>query len=100
MNSLNGIEDVKAGSKLKYLPMVSVKSKPSQATATRSPASVNEFKIYTVRDSENLGFIAEKLLGERKKWKLLRDWNKDVMPDPDKLKAGIKLKYRVPAGKP
>jgi hypothetical protein len=100
MNSLNGIEDVKAGSKLKYLPLMVLNKKPSQAIKSRAPASVNTFKTYVVRDSENLGFIAEKLLGERKKWTLLRDWNKDVMPDPDKLKAGIKLKYRVPAGKP
>lgn len=103
MNSLNGIEDVMAGSKLKYLPTTSVSKinkEPSQIPVARSPASVDQFKIYVVRESENLGFIAEKLLGKRKKWTLLRDWNKDVMPYPDKLKAGIKLKYRVPAGKP
>ena len=97
MDSLNGIGSVKAGSKIKYLPLVVAQNKNVRPKANRSPASKNEFKTYTVRANENLGSIAGKLLGDRKKWKLLRDWNKDVLPNPHNLEKGINLKYRAPA---
>lgn len=97
MDSLNGIGSVRPGSKLKYLPPKVALTKPISVNKDRAPASASEFKTYTVRPSENLGSIAGKLLGDRKKWKLLRDWNKDVLPNPHNLEKGTQLKYRAPA---
>lgn len=97
MDTLQGIRPVKIGEKLKYLPPKIALNKTQSKSAQRAPASVNEFKTYTVRPNENLGSIAGKLLGDRKKWKQLRDWNKDVLPNPHNLEKGTQLKYRAPA---
>lgn len=95
MDTLQGIRPVKVGEKIKYLPPTITQTRSTQTN--RKPASVDEFKTYTVRPNENLGSIAGKLLGDRKKWKQLRDWNKDVLPDPHNLEKGTQLKYRAPA---
>ena len=97
MDTLQGIRPIKVGEKLKYLPPKVAMNKTQIKPAKRAPASVSEFKTYTVRPNENLGSIAGKLLGDRKKWKQLRDWNKDVLPNPHNLEKGTKLKYRAPA---
>lgn len=99
LDVLGGIGTVESGTKLKYLPSKVAKSTPQKAT-TRMPASTgNEFEIYVVKANDNMGYIAEKLYGDRKMWKQLRDWNRDTLPDPSKLEKGIQLRYRVPAGK-
>lgn len=86
---LNGTGPVTAHTKLRYLPV---------APAARTPASTaaQEFKTYRVERAETLGEISLKLLGTSKKWKQLHDWNLDVIPDPNRLRKGVTLKYVAP----
>lgn len=53
------------------------------------------FTIYVVQRGDELGPIAKKTLGSTKRWPEIAALNKDVMPDPDTLTAGMKL--RIPS---
>lgn len=86
---LNGTGPVQAKTKLRYLPA---------DAAARKPASVagQEFRTYRVERAETLGEISLKILGTSKKWKQLHDWNLDVIPDPNRIRKGVTLKYLAP----
>jgi len=97
---------VKKGMRLKYLPnayelvpetkATVAQQAPAATPARRAPASAQNFKSYTVKPNQNLGSIAERLLGDRKAWRKLRDWNRDTLPDPNNLEAGTVLRYIAP----
>lgn len=48
-------------------------------------------KIYTVEKDDTLESIAEKQLGDRRRWRDLYDLNRKRLKKPDRLFAGIKL---------
>ena len=49
----------------------------------------------TVRDGETLSEIAQRELGSSKAWPKIWKANKNILPDPDKLKAGMTLTIPV-----
>jgi len=53
------------------------------------------YSIYVVQRGDELGMVARKTLGSAKRWPEIASLNSDVMPDPDTLTAGMKL--RIPA---
>jgi len=53
------------------------------------------FTIYVVQRGDELGKVAKKTLGSVKRWREIAAINTDIMPDPDSLAAGMKL--RIPA---
>ena len=52
-----------------------------------------EMGKYTVKEGDTLSEIAQKVMGTAKKTQLLIDFNRDVMPNPDRIKPGMVLQF-------
>jgi nucleoid-associated protein YgaU len=52
-------------------------------------------RIYVVKKGDELGTVAKEILGSARRWPEIAALNRDVLPDPDQLQAGMKL--RIPA---
>jgi LysM repeat protein len=63
---------------------------PAQPTQPEQPMG----RFYTVQSGDTLGSIAKKFYGDGRKWPTIAAANKDILPDPNKLRIGIKL--RIP----
>ncbi len=59
--------------------------------ASPAPAT-GGWRTYTVQESDTLWGIAKKLYGRPSLSNLIAEANTDVLPDPDRLRAGITLK--------
>ncbi len=87
----NGITDpnrIRAGIRLR-LPDRSFFgniNKPKRSTAKQKYAQ------YTVKKGETLSEISQKLLKTARRWQELYELNKDVIDDPDNVRAGVTLK--------
>ncbi len=60
----------------------------------------DELAEYTVKAGQTLCDIAGEVLGDRARWKEIYDQNKDRLPNPDTLQAGMKLIYKGMNGAP
>lgn len=49
-------------------------------------------RTYVVRPGESLGSISKKVYGTTRHWKELHAANRDVIPDPTRMRPGVKLK--------
>jgi nucleoid-associated protein YgaU len=67
---------------------------PSRPTASPPPATVTEATTYTVAPGDMLSEIAEEVMGSARRWRDLYDHNRDVIKDPDHIRAGTVL--RIP----
>ncbi len=56
-------------------------------------APADKMGSYIVKDGDTLSEIAQKVMGTTKKTQLLIDVNKDVMPNPDRIRPGMVLQY-------
>lgn len=68
----------------------------SQTTNQRSASAEitqTEMGKYTVKEGDTLSEIAQKVMGTAKKTQLLIDFNRDVMPNPDRIKPGMVLQF-------
>lgn len=63
---------------------------PSQPTPAEQPTE----RFYTVRSGDSLGSIAKKFYGDGRKWPTIAAANKDILPDPNRLRIGMRL--RIP----
>jgi len=63
---------------------------PSQPTQPEQPAE----RFYTVQSGDTLGSIAKEFYGDGRKWPTIAAANKEVLPDPNRLRIGMKL--RIP----
>ena len=70
-------------------PEVSVKEEASAKEAV--PAAP---KTYKVQKNDSLSKIAKKVYGDGRKWMVILNANKDVLPNQNKLKPGMEL--RIP----
>ncbi|MGB4661566.1 MAG: 5'-nucleotidase C-terminal domain-containing protein [Mobilitalea sp.] len=62
---------------------------------TEEPAVVVEepaFELYVVVKGDCLSMISQSILGKASEWKLIYEWNKDTIKDPDMIFIGQKLK--------
>ncbi len=51
---------------------------------------------YTVKSGDTLSEISQKVMGTAKKTQLLIELNKDVMPNPNRIRPGMVLQYPLP----
>ena len=50
-----------------------------------------EFITYVVRAGDSLSAIAQKLYGDVNRWKEIWEANKEAVPDPNVISAGLEL---------
>ena len=58
------------------------------------PLLAKDAELYTVEKGDNLWKIADKVYQSGNKWKRIYEANKDILPEPNKLKPGMQL--RIP----
>lgn len=65
------------------------------ATVTTPPPAPprDELLSYTVKAGQTLSDVAGELLGSRGRWKELYEFNKDKIPDPNRVRAGITVVF-------
>jgi len=51
------------------------------------------YKFHIVKSKESLAGIATQLYGDKRMWRVLQSWNLDVLPTPDAVEVGMKIKY-------
>jgi Tfp pilus assembly protein FimV len=71
------------------------KKAPAKASTKEEPVvpkgKAASGKTYVVQKGDTLSSIAQKMYGDKKKWKVIWDANKSVIPNKDKLTVGTKL---------
>lgn len=87
------------------LPPPGMKPAPQSTPRRESPSKADSpqkrdgnapgFTVYVVQRGDDLGTVAKKTLGSVKRWREIAAANKDVLPDPDVLSEGLKL--RIPS---
>lgn len=65
----------------------------AQPSALETLAQASKALEYTVKKGQTLSDVAGELLGDRGKWRQLYEQNKDRLPSPDQIRAGMKLVY-------
>lgn len=72
---------------------------PAAPAKTDSPQKRGDeagaHRIYVVKKGDELGTVARETLGSARRWPEIAALNRDVLPDPDQLQTGMKL--RIPA---
>ena len=61
-----------------------------------APPSESHTEIYVSQKGDSLWIIAQKFYKNGSSWTRIRDANKDILPDPKKLKEGTKLRIPLP----
>lgn len=64
------------------------------AVAPTPAAPKPQGETYTVKKGDTLGKISKAVYGTTRYWKLIHDANKDVIPNPKRMKLGASL--RIP----
>ncbi len=77
-------------------------SKPATVTIVEAqqqtnlePVTTYETGTYTVKSGDTLGEIAQHVMGSAKKMNVLIDFNKERIPNPDRLQVGLQLTYPI-----
>jgi nucleoid-associated protein YgaU len=65
---------------------------PAQPASAAQPKSGPRFEMYTIKEGDWLSKIAGAYYGDVHKWSKIYDANRDVISDPDKIKAGMVIK--------
>ncbi|MBJ7327735.1 MAG: LysM peptidoglycan-binding domain-containing protein [Chthoniobacterales bacterium] len=73
------------------MPVVPGVSGASPAAATKSSPTPAAPRSHTVAGGDTLAGIAKKYYGKSGEWPKIAEANKDVLPDPTKLKIGTVL---------
>ena len=55
----------------------------------------NETGTYTVKSGDTLGEIAQQVMGSARKLDVLIDFNREKLPNPDRLQVGMQLRYPI-----
>lgn len=81
------------------LPPVEIESEPAAEQERATPTSAATAaappeRFYEVRPGDTLDRISQKVYGTRKHWRRLQEANRDVIPKPEKMRPGVKL--RIP----
>ena len=74
---------------------------PSNPPANQPPKE--DYKYYQVEKGDRYATIARKLLGTDTRWKEIAELNKDIFPDPAKIRYGVRIRLpadaRLPKGR-
>lgn len=65
-----------------------------------APAAPQGERSYVVQDGDTLGTIARKVYGSSRHWKRILEANKDILPGPEKMRAGMRLRLPEPPRTP
>ena len=63
------------------------------ASTTPAPSPQQELLSYTIKAGQTLSDVAGELLGTRGRWREVYEANKDKIPDPNRVKAGITVVF-------
>ncbi|GEM_PF-2935316 len=63
-----------------------------QVSVERASAPSTEAHLYVVRPGDTLTGIAHRQCGSSRHWRTIARLNKDVLPDPDRLTVGMRLR--------
>ncbi len=91
----NGIADpdlVRQGRRLRVPDPIVLGTRPAKPRPTTTDP---RYASYTVKPGESLSEIASRLLKSARRWRELYDLNRDVIRDPDSVKAGTTIKVPV-----
>ncbi|MDP7005473.1 MAG: LysM domain-containing protein [Phycisphaerales bacterium] len=99
-NGLSNPNDIEVGSRI-ALPnrksLVSSVVPVQQIEQSEKPLIkeqiINNVGTYKVKSGDTLSEIAQKIMGTTKMTQVLINFNKDVMPNPDRIRPGMILKY-------
>ncbi|MBF0478794.1 MAG: LysM peptidoglycan-binding domain-containing protein [Candidatus Omnitrophica bacterium] len=69
-----------------------VKAHKTETEAVAQPSGDGTYTAYTVEKDDTLQKIAVKFYKSSKKWYKIYQFNKDVIKNPDHVKAGLKIK--------
>ena len=95
-NGLQNANALKTGQKIACPDRHALIEKTMHAEVTSAPITNevgSETEVYTVKEGDTLSEIAQAVLGSSKNIQLLIEYNKDVMPNPDRIKVGMELTY-------
>jgi nucleoid-associated protein YgaU len=93
-DQLDGPQSLRVGMKLR-IPGTTGRVQAPAAANNSSTSQTRSGKTYTVKPGDNLTEIAEKMLGDGDKWKMVYEANRDKLKSPDRLIVGQKL--RIPS---
>ena len=88
------INDAKpqADTKSSGLRVVNEKTAPANSAKSSTKQAAAKGKTHTVKRGESLSQIAQRVYGNKNKWKKILDLNKHQIDDPDDVKAGMVLR--------
>ncbi len=72
---------------------ITIDSSTKEVVPTQESSTKIKMGSYKVQNGDTLSEIAQKVMGTTKKTQLLIDANKDVMPNPDKIRPGMVLRF-------
>lgn len=67
------------------------KSAPGEKKASPAPPK-EKWEWYQVKSKDRYASIAQEKLGDKKRWKEIFELNKDVFPDPNQIRSGVRIK--------
>jgi len=71
---------------------------PAKSPTRHRPNTGHQtFRYYVVKKHETYSKIAREQLGDAKRWKELAELNKDIFPDPDHIRPGVRIRLPVDA---
>ena len=94
----NGLSDpdmLWAGRQIKIPPPNELSGEPIPMPPPELPPPQTDPPTYTVRPGDSLSAIAQRFLSSAGQWQTLYEFNRDVISDPDEVRAGTIL--RLPA---
>jgi len=80
-------------------PPAAAPSEPAENPAPKDPPPRRNgrgFRWYQVKNGDRYASIAREQLGSRNRWSEIYELNKDIFPDPAKIRSGVKI--RIPDG--
>ena len=85
---LPSIKGVSRAGNRKNLPT----KKATKTSKKRPPAGQTAQPYYQIRPGDRYATIAEHLLGDRSRWREIHELNKDIFPDPGRIRYGVRIR--------
>jgi nucleoid-associated protein YgaU len=76
------------------LPPVEIGPEAGEDVVPAASAPAPQERVYEVRPGDTLDKISQAVYGTRKHWRRIQEANRDVIPSPQKMRAGVRL--RIP----